>query len=152
MNGFLLNVLFWLLIGIGGIIVALITVSALSIYTYFLFFPSLIIFFFLGIILLIFSLKEKNKRKERKFLILTSASAMGFAVFAILHNVFYGLKIVLSSFPILRSLMGILEVTFFLIAIFVCPLGFLIGIGGSIYQLARQKKKFRKQNDEEIIH
>jgi hypothetical protein len=53
---------------------------------------------------------------------------VGFFVFVILHNLVSGL-------------LGIEEPVFFLLAVFACPLGFLIGVGGSIVFLPRNKKR-----------
>jgi len=75
----------------------------------------------------------------KKFLILTGASFGGFIVSVILHNVFYGLEIISSEFTVLSYLMGILEVFFFLVAVFVCPIGFLVGVIGSIVMLIKKK-------------
>ena len=73
-----------------------------------------------------------NWRKTKKFLILSGASLIGFPVFVILHNVFYALGEMASNIVVLSHLLELLHVVFFLIAIFVCPTGFLIGAVGSI--------------------
>lgn len=71
-------------------------------------------------------------RRVKSFLILLVASLVGFPLFAVLHNVFYGLAEVTSDVVGLTQALGFLEVVFFLIALFVCPPGVLIGAVGSV--------------------
>ena len=71
-------------------------------------------------------------RKVWKFLILLGASVIGFAIFAILHNVFYALAEVTSNIVLLHYLFEFLHAACFLIAIFVGPGGFLVGAVGSV--------------------
>jgi len=97
-----------------------------------LFLGPLIIFSLLGILLLVLTLKNKIERKLKKFLLLTGASATGFFVFVFLHNVFYALGKITGHILIINYLMEALHVVFFIIAIFICPIGFLVGIAGSI--------------------
>jgi len=83
----------------------------------------------------------------KKFLILTGASFGGFIVSVVLHNLFYGLGIASSEFTILSYLMGILEVFFFFVAVFVCPIGFLVGAIGSIVIFSKKKMSKLKTNN-----
>ena len=71
-------------------------------------------------------MKEKVEGLLKKFLLLTGASAVGFPVFAILHNLVY-------------RLFRIEEPFFFILAVIVCPLGFLVGAIGTIVFLKRGK-------------
>ena len=71
-------------------------------------------------------------RKAKHFLILFVASIIGFPIFAILHNVMYGLEKIAGNIIVLSQLLGFLDVLFFLIAIMVCPPGILVGAVGSI--------------------
>ncbi len=92
--------------------------------------PSFLImiafYFLLGALLIFFTLKEKNKGTLKKFLILTGASALGFFIFAILHNLFYGLEVITN-----QPVFGLLHALFFIISVFICPLGFVAGATGS---------------------
>jgi len=97
-----------------------------------LFLLPLIIFSLLGIALTVLTIKEKKKGILKKFLILTGASSGGFFVCVFLHNAFYALGTITNHIIVLNYLVKILEVVFFLIAIFACPLGFLVGAVGSI--------------------
>jgi hypothetical protein len=76
----------------------------------------------------------------KKFLILTGASFGGFVVSVVLHNLFYALGIVASELIWLSYLMEVLEVFFFLVAVFVCPAGFLVGAMGSIVTFIKTRK------------
>ena len=104
----------------------------------FLFLLPAIIFSLLGIVLIFLTLKEKLEGKLKKFLILTGASAAGFFIFVLLHNLFYALGTITSHIPVLNYLIGSLHVAFFILAVPVCPLGFLIGAAGTIFLLVRK--------------
>ncbi|MCK4805719.1 MAG: hypothetical protein KAS91_00845 [Candidatus Pacebacteria bacterium] len=100
-----------------------------------------IIFSLLGIILIFLALKQEVKGALKRFLILTGISATGFFIFVFLHNMFYGLGVITNQIPILSFVMEILGITCFIIAIFICPLGFVIGAGGSIIMFINKKRK-----------
>lgn len=99
------------------------------------------VFFLLGLVLLILSLREKVEKKLKNFLILTGASAVWLFVFGILHNLFYALGTITKKIFVLSYLIEGLHITFFLIAVLVCPIGFLIGAIGSIVILTKKKNK-----------
>jgi hypothetical protein len=77
------------------------------------------IFSALGIVLLVITVRQKIKGSLKFFLLLSGSSAAGFIVFVVLHNVISGL-------------FDIEEAFFFILATIVCPLGFLVGVVGSI--------------------
>ncbi len=81
-------------------------------------------------------------RKVKYFLILLGSSVIGFAVFAVLHNVFYALAEISSGIVALNQVLKFLDAASFLVAIFVCPAGLLIGaIGSVVMAVAYFKKK-----------
>jgi len=86
------------------------------------------------------TLVQKVEGKLKKFLILTGASAAGFFVFVLLHNIFYALEQITNHITILSYLMKAFEVIFFLIAIFACPIGFVIGVIGTIVTFNKKRK------------
>lgn len=104
------------------------------------FFLKLGLFFSLGIAVIVLTFREKVKGKLGKLLLLTGASAVGFFVFAVLHNLFYALEILTSQVKLLSQLMGLLHASFFIVAVIVCPLGFLVGSVGSIVMVVRKKR------------
>ena len=89
-----------------------------------------ITFFLLGIILIFLARKLKGKLK--KFLILTGASTAGFLASVLLHNFLYALGVITGHIIILKYVFEILHVAFFIIAVFVCPIVFLVCAIGSI--------------------
>ena len=91
-----------------------------------------IVLFFIGIALVVFTMKKLEKGLLRKFLLTAGASLIGIPIFAILHNLFYGLFIYLfgADFWVRTGIEE--EPFFFILATMVCPLGFLAGAIGSI--------------------
>lgn len=98
------------------------------------------IFCLLGLALLVLSIREKVGGTLKKFLILTGASAIGFFVFVVLHNAFYALNTITGEIFILNYLVEGLSAIFFLTAIFVCPIGFLVGAIGTIILLMKENR------------
>ena len=94
-----------------------------------LMFISWVAFFLLGLALIILVVKKKVEGLLKKFLLLTGTSAVGFLPFVILHNAVYGL-------------FGVEEPFFFILAVFVCPLGFLVGAVGTIVLLKKRKRQY----------
>ena len=103
-----------------------------------------VILVILGSILIGLTLVQKIEGKLKKLLMLTGASAVGFFIFILLHNIFYALAQVTSHISILNYLMKAFEVIFFLIAIFACPIGFVIGVIGTIVMFNKKRKILKK--------
>ncbi len=77
----------------------------------------------------------RNWRELRKFLILLGASFVGFFISVFLHNILYALIFVrMLNKPDLD------EPFFFIIAIFVCPIGFLVGAVGSVVLFIKRRR------------
>ena len=100
------------------------------------------VFFLLGGALIFFTVKEKVGGMPKNFLLLTGASAAGFPLFVLLHNAVYALFIYFFGADFWN---GGDEPFFFIMAIFVCPLGFLVGAVGSII-LAIKKLRMAKKS------
>ena len=81
----------------------------------------------------------------KKFLLLTGASFIGFFVFIFLHNLVYGLFIHFWGADFWN---GGDEPFFFIMAIIVCPLGFLVGAIGSIVLAVKRSKGRHELKDE----
>ena len=94
-----------------------------------LFLTPFAVFFLLGIALIVLTLREKVEGILKKFFLLAGASAVGVLVFILLHNAVYGLFIYFFGEGFWN---GGDEPFFFIMAIIVCPLGFLVGVVGSI--------------------
>ena len=80
----------------------------------------------------------KQREPFHKFLLLIPFSVILFIVSSILHNLVYALIIVLFGEGVWESYLGGDEVLFFVIAVVVSPILFLIGVAGSIYWAIRK--------------
>ncbi|MBW2991307.1 hypothetical protein KY348_06425 [Candidatus Woesearchaeota archaeon] len=98
------------------------------------------LFFIFGAALLFLSWKSKVKGRLKTFLFLTAISAVGFLVSVFLHNFFYALGMIAANITVLRILMEVLHVTFFIIAIPICPIVFLIGAVGGIVKFIKKQQ------------
>ena len=131
MNGKLSWPIFWALVGIFIVIVSLFLIPVFRdlLRGSLLFLLPFAAFFLLGIALLVFTLREKVGGVLKKFFLLTGASAAGIFVSILLHNAIYGLFIYWFGADFWK---GGDEPFFFIMAIIVCPVGFLVGAVGSI--------------------
>jgi len=137
-----LQTVFWILVGIFIIIVSYFAIPfaheikrALFPYMAVIAF----VFFLLGGLLTYYTIKLKIKGKLKWFLILTGASPMIFLISVLLHNFFYGLFIYLFGENFWN---GGDEPFFFILALIVCPIVFLIGIIGSMIIMFKKKNNF----------
>ncbi len=80
-------------------------------------------------------------RSVKYFFILLGMSLVGFFVFVVLHNVLYALGKMAADINILGQLLDFFHAVFFLIAILVCPAGFLVGVVGSVVTMIAYFKK-----------
>ena len=140
---FILRVTFYALVGIFFVIASVIAIPAFGRYTGL---PFLTIsgtaFFLLGVALIFLTLKQKVGGMLKKFLVLTGASSAGFFVSFILHNVIYGLFIRWFGADFWTRTLGMDdEPFFFILALFVCPIGFLVGVIGSIVLFVKERKR-----------
>lgn len=91
-----------------------------------------VVFFALAIALLVLTVKLKEPLMRKIFFILTGASAAAIPIFAILHNVVYGLFFHGKDGD---------EAVFFILAVLVCPALFVLGMLGSIVLLISARLK-----------
>ena len=135
---------FWALVAVFFVIVSEFCIPAVK--EFFrgsiLFLLPFLVFFLLGIVLIFFTVKEKMIGKSKKFLILTGASATGFFISILLHNFIYGVFIYFFGSDFWERIGTGDEPFFFFVALFVCPIGFLIGVIGSIVLFIKQRNKF----------
>ena len=102
------------------------------------------VFFLLGGALIFFTVKEKVRGILKKFLILTGAAAIGIPLSIILHNAVYGLFIHFFGADFWNRIGVGDEPFFFIMAIFVCPIGFLVGVVGSIILAIKKSIRARQ--------
>jgi hypothetical protein len=98
-----------------------------------------IIFGVLGFVLVILAARLKATRIEKIFFIVTGASAAGVPIFAVLHDVVYGLFIIWFGEGFWDNHTGGDEPVFFILAVLVCPALFLIGTVGSIVLIVKSR-------------
>ncbi len=134
MNGKLSWSIFWALVGTFVVIASVFLIPTLrELVMGFLFIIiSGTVFFLLGVALIFFTVKEKVGGALKKFLILTGASAAGIPVSIFLHNAFYGLFIQWFGADFWDRIGLGDEPVFFIIAVLLCPIAFLVGAVGSI--------------------
>jgi hypothetical protein len=94
-----------------------------------------------SLVLGILILKIKAEGLLKKFLLITGLSIVGFPVFVILHNFIYGLLIYFFGQDFWERIGLGDEPFFFILAVIVCPLGFLVGVIGTIVLLVKKRKK-----------
>lgn len=138
------KLVFWILVGIFIILVCYFAIPGPFYFKRSLF-PLVavlgIVFFVFGLILIIATYRMKIKGKLKLYYLLTGYSAVGVLVFVLLHNFVYPLFIVLFGEGFLQ---GGDDPVFFILAVIVCPIVFLIGVIGSIVMLVK-KEKLRKE-------
>ncbi|MFC1592794.1 hypothetical protein ACFL4C_02140 [Candidatus Omnitrophota bacterium] len=137
MKGKLVWSVFWAMVGVFIIVVSMIAIPRPLWPLGFppaIFLSAIVVFVLLGVALLFLTLKTKVGGILKKFLLLTGASAVGMPVSILLHNVVSGL-------------FNIEEPVFFITALFVCPIGFLVGAVGTIVLGIKSKRaKHSSQN------
>ncbi len=123
--------IFWATVAVFFLVLAMIFVSPFTkLLMQFVFFPALVAFFGLGITLIVLTVRAKLKGMPKAFLLLTGASAVGLPLFAVLHNLVYALFILWFGADFWGRVGD--EPFFFILAVIVCPLAFLVGAIGSI--------------------
>ena len=125
--------IFWALVGVFIVIVCLFFIPPFRdlLAGSELFLIPFVAFFLLGVALIVLAVKEKVGETLRKFFLLTGASSTGVFVSILLHNLVYGLFIYFFGEGFWDRIGGD-EPFFFIMALIVCPLGFLVGVVGSI--------------------
>ena len=95
-------------------------------------------FLVLGIALILLTKKLKVSKKNKVFLYMTGLSAPAFLIGTIGHNLFYALGTVITEIPVLPYIVSAFEAVFFFLAVPLCPIGFVVGIVGSIIFLFKK--------------
>ena len=153
MKGKLSWSIFWALVGIFVVIIGIFAIAAFvpafrgDLFLWFLIISGAA-FFLLGVALIVLTVREKVKGILKKFLLLTGASAVGIFISVLLHNVIYGLFIHFFGADFWDRIGLGDEPFFFIMAIFICPIGFLVGAVGSIVLAIKNKQV--KQSSQSI--
>jgi hypothetical protein len=86
-------------------------------------------------------------RTARQFRRLLYASLLGLVIFGILHNVFEAVASKAASGGALQSLLQVLGVAAFLLAVLVCPPAVLVGAVGSLVMFIRNRRRSMQGRD-----
>ena len=134
-----LSIVFWALVAAFAALV--LTVLLPDVLDFFrpVFLSLMALCFLLGLALLILSVRWKQRTTLRTFWILAGASTAGAALGSVLHNAFYALATVTAKWPVLSVAMEVLEGTFFLVSVLLCPVAFLVGTVGAIVLILRHR-------------
>lgn len=97
--------------------------------------PTGIILSFIASILFVLAF-TLNWERPKPYIILLISSVIGFVLFAVLHNLFEAIG--------KEALWEVVGGFFFLLAIFICPAGTVIGIAGSIIKTIQSEKKLSR--------
>ena len=126
--------IFWALVVVFVANASMILIGMPNAYAFFI---GIGVLFVLGVALLFLTIKTKVSGTLKKFLLLTGASAVGLPVFAVLHNLVYALLIVWFGEDFWGASGD--EPVFFILAVIVCPIAFLVGAVGSIVLAIKNK-------------
>jgi len=143
-------VIFWLLVFNFLWIVVQMTVPAVreifrgSI----LFLSPFAAFFLLGLVLTIVTLRERVQDRLRKFILLTGISATGVFLSVLLHNFIYGYFIYFYGQDFWERIGLGDDPVFFLLAIIVFPILFLVGVKGTIVTLIKKRARRSREKIE----
>ena len=99
----------------------------------------------LGGALIFLTVKQHTQGILKKFLLLTGASAAGMPVGVLLHGAVFAVFIRLLGENFWQRIGIEDEPFFFMLAVVVCPLGFLVGAIGSIVLSFRSRNKVAEQ-------
>ena len=99
-----------------------------------------LLFFALGLTLLILTARAKLDKIFKGFLLLTSSSAVGVFVSILLHGVVYGLFILIFGEDFWERIGIPDEPAFFIMALIICPIAYLVGTVGSVVLILRRKR------------
>jgi hypothetical protein len=114
-------------------------IIAVAVSTFFRF--SGLLFFALGLALIILTARAKPDKIFKSFLLLTGSSAVGVFVSILLHGVIYGLFILIFGEGFWDRIGIPDEPFFFIMAVLVCPLAYLVGTVGTIVLIIRKGKQ-----------
>ena len=100
-----------------------------------------ILHFAAGVGLIITTYKEKISGKRKFFLLLSGFSSASFLLGVVLHNLLYALGTITENLGILNKIINFFEVAFFLAATIICPVGFIVGMVGTLIILKKSQSE-----------
>jgi len=132
-------VIFWIIFAVFVFFLANIFLGKYLPFQSFIGLPSYALLSLLGITLIVLAVKAKLTKISKAFFILTGSAAVGSGISVVLHNLLFGLFIILFGKGFWeRTGMGD-EPVFFILATIIFPLALLVGIIGSTILIAKKK-------------
>jgi hypothetical protein len=134
-------VIFWIIVAAFILLLASMLLDMYSPFRSFIWIglPSYALLSLLGIALIVLAVRAKLTKISKAFFILTGSAATGTGISMVLHNLLFGLFILLFGEGFWERIGVGDEPVFFILAVIVCPLALLIGIIGGIIVIARKK-------------
>jgi len=100
-----------------------------------------ILHFVTGVGLIVTTYREKITGKRKFYLLLSGFSSAGFLLGVVLHNLLYALGMITENLVIVNKIINFFEVAFFLAATIICPVGFIVGVVGTLINLKKSQSK-----------
>lgn len=132
-------VIFWIILAVFILLLANIFLGRYLPFQSFIGLPSYVLLSLLGITLIVLAAIAKLTRISKVFFILTGSGAAGIGISIILHNILFGLLIMLFGKGFWERTGIVDEPVFFILATIIFPLVLLVGIIGSIVLIAGKK-------------
>src|SRR4030042_7025452 len=133
------RVVFWIIFGVFILLIANMFLGRYLPFQSLIGLPSYALLSLLGIALIVLAAKAKIIKISKVFFILTGSAAAGMGISIVLHNLLFGLLMILFGEGFWeRTGIGD-EPVFFILAPIIFPLALLVGLIGSIILIARKK-------------
>jgi hypothetical protein len=132
-------VIFWIIVAVFILLLANMFLGKYLPFRSFMIIPSYALLSLLGITLIVLAAKAKLTKISKVFIILTGSGAAGTGISIVLHNLLFGLFIVLFGEGFWERIGIGDEPVFFILATIIFPLVLLVGIIGSIILIARKR-------------
>ena len=100
-----------------------------------------ILHFVTGVGLIVTTYREKITGKRKFYLLSSGFSSAGFLLGVVLHNLLYALGTITENLVIVNKIINFFEVAFFLTATIICPVGFIVGMAGTLITLKKSRSE-----------
>jgi len=100
-----------------------------------------ILHFVTGVGLIVTTYREKTTGKRKIYLLLSGFSSAGFLLGVVLHNLLYALGMITENLVIVNKIINFFAVAFFLAATIICPVGFIVGMVGTLIILKKSQSE-----------
>ncbi|MCK4829473.1 hypothetical protein KA005_77830 [bacterium] len=97
--------------------------------------------FVIGVGLIVTTYREKITGKRKFYLLSSGFSSAGFLLGVVLHNLLYALGTITENLVIVNKIINFFGVAFFLAATIICPIGFIVGMVGTLIILKKSQSE-----------